>query len=317
VDCSGTCVAESKDHCGRCNQSCEGTSCTNGKCAAGALEYGGTEPRSIVVSTSAVYWLDLSESDPRVFSAPLDGTGVGPLFTQVGYPTLNQIAVAGDRVCGLTTDTVLVQPAAGTDPMEERQQVPSGNLTGIAADLAAIYWIDQAPTPRVLQSVPVDGGAAPLTDMKDNLQDVAVDETHVYWANTEMIWAKPKAGGNTISISRADTVQLAASGGKVCAISQVLTGAVFCASASDGATLMTITNPQSLPIAVAVAGDYVYWTDQSSKLNRARIETDATEQDLGDAPPATKSIAVHEEGSRHRVFMAGDNGNVMKLVVWN
>jgi hypothetical protein len=145
--CSNTCIDVTGDanNCGDCGHDCLGGSCTNGLCAADTIAMNQQEPFALVLDGTNVYWTSAGAQN-RVFSAPLGGGSPQQLATGQGDP--REIAL---------DNGVLYWANFG---------IGSGNTASIAH-----YSLPNGPASQLVSSLPTGAWG------------IAVDGTHVYWAN--------------------------------------------------------------------------------------------------------------------------------------
>jgi hypothetical protein len=231
--CSGVCVSLTNDdsHCGACGHGCQDAGCAFGACRPVALVSFQKSPFDIAVDSTNVYWAD-------------------------GYGNVSGVRIAGGAPFLL----------AGGQTNIAR---------GFAADGTNVYWSTQGSyDPDAgwydgsVVKVAADGGdrPVPLATAQANPISVAVDGTHVYWADNSSgsLLRVAVDGGTPITLATGLSFPSAiATDGT----------SIYCAEHGNG-TIETVANdseagaPKTLLVfgqdniwGIAVAGGSVYWVD--------------------------------------------------------
>jgi hypothetical protein len=153
--CSGTCVDTDEDpqNCGRCDHDCAGGACIDGMCQPIEL-IPGEVGNGVAVDATNVYWANAAAEEIRM--ASLDGQNVTTIAT--GFDT-------------------------------------SLRVTPIAVNSTGVYWLHNmgvifgapfASAPSPCAATPLPSTCVMIVNEYtngDNTNALAVDETHVYWAN--------------------------------------------------------------------------------------------------------------------------------------
>jgi hypothetical protein len=145
--CGMNCIDVTSDdmNCGDCGRDCLGGTCSNGLCPADTIAMNQQEPFGLAVDSTNVYWT-AAGTENRVYSAPLGGGTPQQLATGQGDP--REIVL---------DNGVLYWGNFG---------IGSGNTASVAH-----YSLPGGPAAQLVQNRP------------RGVWGVAVDSTHVYWAN--------------------------------------------------------------------------------------------------------------------------------------
>ncbi len=216
------------------------------------------EPRELATDAASVYWADPGNGELR--KAPLDGSRVDTLWTgQIGSP----VAVDSKHVYFFDAgaNTVMQVEKDGSSPAAvETNQI---EVNSIAAHSKFLYWLTQSE----LKEKDLAGGTLnTLASGLSSARSVAVDATHVYWAQgqwngSETIQSMPRGGGAATQLSAAGAYAIALDASYV-----------YAADNHDGEILRVpkaggiveiLASSQPYPFDIAVDGLAVYWSSET------------------------------------------------------
>jgi hypothetical protein len=225
------------------------------------------QPIDLEVAGGRVYWGDLIRSDfpggDRVLSIPLAAAGATPTVEREEAFFPCGFASDGTNLLWLEQEQrrLYIKPLAGGAPTAQEEV---GESCAVAADAGYVAWIDRgAPltaTGRVL-AMEAGGAIRPVAERQLAPIDVALNATHVYWAE-EGDFYETYADG---TIKRA---------------------------ARSGGTPQVIAMAVRQPIALALDATHVYWIEKlTSRIRRAPLAGGTAETVAEvDAPPIALAL---------------------------
>jgi membrane-bound inhibitor of C-type lysozyme len=249
---------------------------SSGKCLAVVPECSGKQPGEHVCISRTIH-----ECGPDLVTAPLTDTCdaiVGdcarcrPLLLASGQSGLGAIAIAGGYVYWFSSNANNGGIFRASRNGGSTESVAPGHITlSMVTDGSYVYWFNrnQISSNGGVYRVAVAGGATTMVAADPGAgiigrQDIAVDETYVYWTVQPPLAVKRalKQGGVAETFASSisgQVIGMAADRGTV--YWQVDSGSIMQASASGGETsVLVAANAFS---GLFVDGDYVYWSSAS------------------------------------------------------
>jgi hypothetical protein len=155
-------------------------------------------------------------------------------------------------------------------------------LTGTGVR-AALYWTtDIEPEAGTISKANLDGtGAHVIVSGLDDPAGVAVNSTHIYWADFRagaiMEASLNGTGVKTLVTGQNSPVGVAVSGSHIYwADSQPVGAGTIMEASLDGTGVTTLVTGESNPQGVAAGGSYIYWADPSGgvhgMIDRANLD---------------------------------------------
>lgn len=248
-----------------------------------ALAFGQNSPHGVAVDRTHVYWTNAGTSgegvDGSVNEAPIGGGGAVTTLASGQIAPLS-VAVDGRHVYWANS-------SAGTDLPGTVNEVPidGGSVTtlasgeaypwSVAVDGADVYWVNFGGNGAV-KKVPVGGGGVTTLAIRQGASLVAVDGTHIYWANDRSVREMPLAGGSvtTLAIAQSAITAIAVDNTHVYWVTLGTgdhTGKVKKVPLGGG-SVTTLATGQRDPEAVAVDGTHVYWVNFNGSVNEVSID---------------------------------------------
>ncbi|MBI5532248.1 MAG: hypothetical protein HY898_06020 [Deltaproteobacteria bacterium] len=303
-------IASDKLNCGTCNHSCQGSTCTGGRCDP-VLLASGNSPVALAQDDTYIYWADKGTSDIKRYRKDNSGQ-VDPLATGQANPT--DIAVDDTNVywslaSGTVTSTTKVP--GGVPKNLATQQSP----LAIALDGTSIYWVNG--TSGSVEKAPKAGGTkTTLASGVMGPSDIAVGGSDVYFiAFGESKLKKVSTSGGTptdVATGLHNPLSIVLDGTYIYLAEQGTDAESFADGAISRITRATVNKEvlapmQGAPHSVAVApkSDYAYWGLFNNQIVMAVQLPPA-----GQAAPSAVSIATELAGSAISV-LADD-----KAVYW-
>jgi hypothetical protein len=187
-------------------------------------------PYGIAVDATSVYYTTTysSTSSPGIVKkVPLDGSSPP---TALLFQRAWGLALSGTTLLLGTGDIEAMPTTGGSVTLLALGQ---NGPFAVAADASNVYWVTPPPDGGVVASVPITGGTVTTLATGQNGgpygldRGIAVDASNVYVTNN--------TGGTVVSVPK-----------------------------TGGGGVTTLASGQASPWSVAVAGGYVYWTNNAS-----------------------------------------------------
>src|SRR6185437_12781802 len=193
-------------------------------------------------------------------------------FTITG-DTCTGISLTAGGTCTITVQFAPSSAAAGTATLTAASVNPAVTATDVLTGTGVVhrrflYWTDQFGTDQgTIKSIPLTGTGPPATLVTGQLSPagVAVDASHIYWANSAsgIVYERKLTGGLIIPFNQSNPFTDPAG-------VAVDSTDVYWANSSDG-TIMearldilgpatTLISGQASPWGVAVDSGHIYWT---------------------------------------------------------
>ncbi|KYF62843.1 hypothetical protein [Sorangium cellulosum] len=291
--------------------SCAPSSCTAGQCPVTQMATGfGSNPKGMVVTQDAV----LMANNAAIVSIPKDGGAPRTLPGTLGFGDTAWVTYSGGQlswinwsngdVLGISIDPPSSSPIeiAEVPRQEDEDIVPAFGRIASYGD--SVYWVTQ--TPAAVWRAKADGSQPLAEQVASGGQPVgiAVDATHVYWAeySERKILRKTKDPlGDTAEVfaeTNGHPSEIVLANGVLHWVTDT-TGAVQSKAtnaALDAPPFTTTVDAQAVSKSLAVDDEFIYWTVYvngagQGEVRRARIgEGDATT--LATGQPYFFEIAV-------------------------
>jgi hypothetical protein len=170
-------------HCGKCNNSCDGSSCSAGKCQALVIAQGQSSPGEIALDSGQVYWTNYGSG--TVMRASKDGKTT--LVVADNQASVWGVSVFGNKVYWANASTIGSAWQGATDgssaPVElYSSKASNSRMRGVAADEDYLF-IAHYDYNQVVRVKLVDQTKASFPAQKPN--DVTLDADAAYWSNEE------------------------------------------------------------------------------------------------------------------------------------
>jgi hypothetical protein len=264
-------------NCGACDHVCESRICNGAKCAPHTLATG-TEPLSIAVDATNVYWTDFE----GVWSVPLGG-GVPPLVRGSSLGWGSGLAVnATDIYWNDEAGNVMRVALLGGTPMTLARQ--PGFLGAMALDANNVYWAVNEPAGAVMKLTIGGGTPSAIASNWEHPIGLALGATEIYWTT-----------GSLYGPSRS-------------VMSAPIDGV-------DGGSPTTLSSGEGAPRELAVDAEYIYWTDyETSNVMRMGRAPGSSAALLGVGPDTAAGYAIAVDathvywGTRWEIMRVGRNG---------
>lgn len=188
-----------------------GCNCAPGRIGRARLDSAGSQKEPDLVSVPGeapiedideaagyVYWLTESDGVPVVGRSRSDGSETDPTFLSLPDPgdleTVNSIAVHGQHLYWDAGSAIGRAALDGSSVDEDF--VPSATAADLAVNSRYLFWVDDEGVSRADLS---GSGATDVVSASD-LEALAVDERHLYWARG----SSTSEGGGLIARARLD-----------------------------------------------------------------------------------------------------------------
>ncbi len=170
-------------HCGKCNNSCDGASCSAGKCQALVIAQGQSSPGEIALDSGQVYWTNYGSG--TVMRASKDGKTT--LVVADNQASVCGVSVFGNKVYWANASAIGSAWQGATDgssaPVElYSSKASNSRMRGVAADEDYLF-IAHYDYNQVVRVKLVDQTKASFPAQKPN--DVTLDADAAYWSNEE------------------------------------------------------------------------------------------------------------------------------------
>lgn len=258
-------------------------------CEANAVIVASEQPAAvtarIAIDGAHAYWtygIMIFDAVPAatgtVTRAPVAGGALTAVVSGQRVPTA--IALGTSDVFWIDefgTGDVMKAPKTGGEPTRIATFNPDGNAFELEVDDESVYWLAYDDGGPGVFKAPVGGGdAIRLATGEGKLEELALDDTHVYWADQV-----PETGQNRI-------MKVSIEGGEPAVLSELYAGdlavgpsGVYFIGSDDtaGTRVLQIPLAGGAAVAVSEAADlrrvavnskYVYWTEQGDRSTSIR-----------------------------------------------
>jgi hypothetical protein len=273
-------------------------------------------PKGILVDDSGdgngdVYWI----SGTRYVRRLVSGMGAVVPLLDSGNDLLFEIAAGGGYVYGASESPEQKVIAWNLADIMNPAQLEAPQLArGVAADATHVYWL--SGNADTIMKAPAGMGGTSLITGETNLRDIIVEDAALYWLAGDTIRTASTSGPPASDLSSwMGAISLAAYDTVLC-VYYGPSKDVHCMSTA-GASLADFSGVNGDVKAIDVADNYLYWTESTGEVMRAQISPAGTPEALYDATQSAESIAVHADGSKHRIYWTDAANRVMKLIRWD
>ncbi len=250
-------------NCGACGHDCLGAACIAATCQPQVVASGQGGPAYVAVENGVVYWTNASAG--TLMRANVDGTGRATIARGLGTPWVlrasgGRVYVANDSTGGSVT------ARDGDGGLAVDLSGPQASPRGLDVTSQYVFFGTEDPDAGSIQRVGVDGtGLTVLVPKTFGTKDVVTDGVNVYWAafGAGRIEKVPIAGGPAAVVTKTiGPFGLAVFSNLVFYTNHVpydAGGSV--GRVNDDGTGDSILAPGDNPRAIAVDGNYAYWTN--------------------------------------------------------
>jgi len=259
--CGTTCVdtQTSQNHCGQCDRSCGGGSCTAGVCQPIVIASGLDAPYALAVSGNGVFWarnLVLQSCPKASCVTPTSLTQGG----EVTPPSMGSLGFYGNMMVADGANVFWINKGSASNYTTIRKCAASGctaagaktlvdNYTPIrqlTADATNLYWVEHQGGAHKIALSASSGGQGISGTTTDSEVSIAVDATKVYVASSLI----PAAGGGAY-----DCALTGCSGPKNILFSPAkllaITGTTLVGTSSDKVIACTSSGCGAVPVELA------------------------------------------------------------------
>jgi hypothetical protein len=181
--CGGACLATSSDpaNCGACGHSCQGGTCSAGRCTAVTLASARSTPENLVVDAFNLYWGE-SASNGTIYKCGKSGCSDATIVPLADGHGSGPIAVTSSTVYFAAEPTIYACAAGGCGnaPTAFASNV---KVFDLRADATTLYW--STFTDRSVKSCPITGCATPATVLENParlVNQLALSPNEVFFA---------------------------------------------------------------------------------------------------------------------------------------
>jgi hypothetical protein len=233
-------------------------------------------PRTLVVDSRYVYWLDTGQGSVR--KAPVEGGSVVTLSSNGTRQGDDWIAVDSENVYWSVTTSRIFKTAieGGAETTVVPFRDGRGTIWQFAVNRDALFWIEGSGVGNdSVMRVGKDGGTPTQLAAIENPTAIAVDEQSVYWAEAPSVGTCPTLdcqSVNKVAGSGGQAVVLAPSGGVVSSLTFDATHVYWLSDArtvtrvsKHGGAAESVRGPaDATTFAVDTSG--VYWSDWNGSV---------------------------------------------------
>ena len=217
--CGNSCVTltNNADHCGSCGHSCLGGTCSNSKCQPVELAAGLTQPRSVAVGASHVYWMDYNDGVGNVKRVPKAGGKTEVLATNQGTPG-GVVLANGELFWGAGTSNskgAVTSPAIQRSALDGTNRVAFAPITNtvdyVALSGSKIYWNERNPAVIFYsKAITSTGNPVPAGTHANNSNMFAVAGDCVYFRTfvNSVYGLQQSCGGATPTVRFSSTTNI-------------------------------------------------------------------------------------------------------------
>lgn len=187
--CGDECVTltNDADNCGSCGHSCLGGACVDSKCQPVELAAGLTQPTSLMVDATHVYWMDYNDGVGNVKRVAKSGGAVDTLATNQGTP--GGLVISGGKLYfgGGTSNSkgAVASPAIQTSNVDGSNRVAfapiAQTVDHVALSNGAVYWNERNTSVAFFKKSLNGGSVTPAGTHSNNSNMFAVAGDCVYF----------------------------------------------------------------------------------------------------------------------------------------
>lgn len=318
--CGDSCVDldDDEENCGACGHACdEGDACQAGLCPVQELATEVSEPYSVVLGTSAIYW-SAAGSDNKVFMADLDGANPVTIASAQNSPRQLAIDTANDLLVwanfGLGDNDAQIMSYdldAGGDAAVLVSNRPKG-VFGVTLAGGFVYWGNQN-TSSVNKNP--TGQADNMSGVAANQgvpQALAANDTHVYWSNYDAgeIRRAPLGGGVATAIASAQNHPFGVALDDTYVYWTNEEGGELMRAPLAGGMATSLISGLAGPTYLVLADEYLYWTNYTNGSVVRMHVTGGPQTILAVGQAQPYSIAV---GADHVYWTTFSGGTVARV----
>ncbi len=226
-DDSGECLTDTNsdpDHCGECDHSCLGGTCSGGNCQPVVLAPNQNTPWGLTVDDGAVYWLTEGggSASGSVSTVPISGGKPVELIGEQNGPV--QITMDGEYLYWTSFGGGGAVRRMSTDGSDLIEFAQASGPWAIALGLQFVYWTNTSDG-SIRRDVRTGGQSKVLISGEDAPRGITVNkkEGHIYWSTS--------------------------------------TGGQIRTCTANGQDPKTVVSNEAYPLGIAVGIEWVYWTE--------------------------------------------------------
>jgi hypothetical protein len=249
-------------NCGACGHDCRGGACAGFLCVPNVISSVAQGPRGIALFGDRVFWTSVELG--KVLSAPKAGGGQ---LTHATVSTPRGIAADGTGVYfaqGALDGTVSWADLSGwsTQAISSFVQYPEG----VAIDTSDVYF---SAGPHLWRVPKIGGSMKALLELESVARPVAVDGTHVYFAEDKAdgrVGRVPKGGGawQLLASGQQRPGAVALDADNVYWVNSSVSAPAVLAMPKAGGAQTALGSGHVRPAGIALDATHVYWTDKGA-----------------------------------------------------
>lgn len=304
LQCTALDVERDPDNCGECGHSCLGAACRQSRCDMQVIAQGEVFPAALATDGRYVYWVDRSAGSTGTVRR-LDKTqlGLAPVTLASNQNDATDLAVSPTALYWVasTDGMVMTMPLAGgtasvvaihqaqpsylalsvdflvwvnhgdqqTQGSVMKQSLSGGPAIRIASDfgigrIAANATTAVYSTQYDIWAVPLAGGA-PQQFASGSVNDLAMDDSYVYWTTADGVFRKAITVGRVELLYAGYAAALAVDDAHIYFVAVQTTSNtsdIRRVSLAGGNDLLLAVG-QTATVALALDDQFVYWVNQS------------------------------------------------------